>query len=362
MTEGLVVLNGSVLDPPLLSTTSFLGVFTHEFGHFAGPLDHQQINGSIAAHRFDAALPEGMTFAQAYDLFGPFTETLHPFLIGAPAGSTVGFPDSGFFIATMDLDTKNGLSSLYPNLIYRLTRGSIDGEVFFRSGKDKVPVPGMNVVARRISRGPYPPPNDTVAYPTPPPLDADGVPAPPPARNVTDSLATAASAVTGLDFGYGGYRIQGLPLGAYEVMLQELFPSFIGAYRGSARCRFNCRCRIFESYFHRPTTSLDVGTFTPVLAIPAVTTPKVDFEILGLDSSEPTNFEESDPHFTKATAVDLGTLPARVAAESAVGDPFAVQIDFGGGFTASASRPVQVHPHGPVHAGVHHARAEGGRR
>ena len=77
-----------------------------------------------------------------------------------------------------------------------------------------------------------------------------------------------------------------------------------------------------------------MGTFTPVPAIPAVTTPKVDFEILGMDSSEPTNLEESDPHFTKATAVDLGPLPARVAAEGAVGDPFAVQIDFGGGFTA----------------------------
>jgi hypothetical protein len=333
VTEGVVILNGSALDPPLLSTTSFLGVFTHEFGHFAGPLDHQQINGSIASHRFDAALPEGMTFAQAYDLFGPFTETLHPFLIGAPAGSTVGFPDSGFFIATMDLDTKNGLSSLYPNSIYRLTRGSIDGEVFFRSGKDKVPVPGMNVVARRVSRGPYPPPNDTVAYPTPPPLDADGVPAPPPARNVTDSLATAASAVTGLDFGYGGYRIQGLPLGAYEVMLQDLFPFFIGGSRVGP-LPFQLPLPYLESYFNRPTTSLDVRTFTPVLAIPAVTTPKVDIEILGLNSSEPKSFEESDPHFTKATAIDLGTLPARVAAESAVGDPFAVQIDFGGGITS----------------------------
>jgi hypothetical protein len=274
-----------------------------------------------------------MTFAQAFDLFGPFTETLYPFLIGAPAGSTVGFPDSGFFIATMDLDTKNGLSSLYPNLIYRLTRGSIDGEVFFRSGKDKVPVPGMNVVARRVSRGPYPPPNDTVAYPTPPPLDADGVPAPPPARAATDSLATAASAVTGMNFGYGGYRIQGLPLGAYEVMLQDLFPSFIGASRVGP-LPFQLPLPYLESYFHRPATSLDVHTFTPVPAIPAVTTPKVDIEILGLDSSEPNSFEESDPHFTKATAVDLGALPARVAAESAVGDPVAAQIDFGGGLTA----------------------------
>ena len=306
--EGLIILNGSVLDPPLISTTSFLGVFTHEFGHFAGPLDHQQINGGIAAHYFDAALPEGMTVAQAYDLFGPFMETLHPFLINAPAGSTVGFPDSGFFIATMDLDTKNGLSSLYPNLIYRLTRGSIDGEVFFRSGKDKVLVPGMNVVARRVSRGPYPPPNETVAYPTAPPLDADGVPAPPPARNVTDSLATAASAVTGLDFGYGGYRIQGLPLGAYEVMLQDLFPFFVGGSRVGPM-PFQLPLPYLESYFHRPTTSLDVRTFTPVLALPAVTTPKVDIEILGFDPSEPNRLEESDPHFTKPTAIDLGRCP-----------------------------------------------------
>jgi hypothetical protein len=191
-------------------------------------------------------------------------------------------------------------------LSYRLTRGSIEGEVFFRSGKDKVPVPGMNVVARRVSRGPYPPPNDTLAYPTPPPLDADGVPAPPPVRNVTDSLATAASAVTGLDFGYGGYRIQGLPTGAYEVMLQKLFPSYIGGSRiGSLR--FQLPLPYLESYFHRPTTSLDVRTFTPVLAIPAATTPK--------------------------------------AGESAVGDPFSVQIDFGGGVTSPLHVPFAQIPH-----------------
>ena len=58
MTEATVVLNGTVLDPPLLSTASFVGVFTHEFGHFTGPLDHQQINGNIAAYRGDAVVPK----------------------------------------------------------------------------------------------------------------------------------------------------------------------------------------------------------------------------------------------------------------------------------------------------------------
>ncbi|MGH9822707.1 MAG: hypothetical protein ACREDR_05585, partial [Blastocatellia bacterium] len=111
--EGFVMLNGNSLTQNIVSTTSFIGVFQHEFGHFVGPLDHEQINGIVGDTRL---APAGFTAGQAFDLFAPFTETLYPFIYGAPSGSQLGaqFPDSGFFIATLDMDTQNAVSNLYP--------------------------------------------------------------------------------------------------------------------------------------------------------------------------------------------------------------------------------------------------------
>jgi hypothetical protein len=331
VTEACVVLNGAILDAGFLSTTSFIGVFQHEFGHFAGPLDHAQVNGGIADPRnLRAAMPAGFDKPRAFDLFAPFTETVYPFLSEAPEGSTVGFPDTGFFIATLDLDTRNSLSNLYPTPAYKLTRGSIEGSVFLRSGREKVPIPGMNVIARRVQGGPYPPPPDTLAYPEPPEIDGDGVPAAPPPRSETDSLATASSAVTGVDFGYGGYRIQGLPPGLYEVMLQEINPrSAFGSSIGSRA--FPVHLPFRETYFHLPRTSVDVNTFTPVPALPLLTTPRVDLEILGLDTSEPRRLSEADTHFAFPNAQDLGPLPALVTGRAALTDPFQVRVDFGFG-------------------------------
>src|SRR5262249_28910037 len=111
LTEGFVVLNGAVISgpTPLLSATSVLGAFQHEFGHLAGPLDHEQINGNIALFRPEAVKP-GFNAVTAFDLFAPFVETTYPFFFRAPAGSALrasGFPDTGYFIASLDMDTKN---------------------------------------------------------------------------------------------------------------------------------------------------------------------------------------------------------------------------------------------------------------
>src|SRR5262249_25885193 len=136
--EAFVVLNGrSLTGANAISTTSFLGVFTHEFGHFVGPLDHEQINGNIAADGTGAVLPAGFSRSQAYDLFAPFTESLFPFLFPAPlSGSQLGgqFPDSGFFIASLDMDTINAVSDLYPTPGYQGTTGSIEGQVLVQAG------------------------------------------------------------------------------------------------------------------------------------------------------------------------------------------------------------------------------------
>jgi hypothetical protein len=357
ITEAFVVLNGAVITAPaVLSTTSFLGVFQHEFGHFAGPLDHEQINGSIALFLPDAAKPPGFNSGQTFDLFVPFIETTYPFFFRAPRPPAVsalkdsGFPDSGYFIATLDMDTKNALSNLYPTGAYRTTTGSIEGQVFFRaSGGGKVPVSGINVVARRIDRAPYPPPLGTQAFPTPPRLDADGVPSAPPPQAATDSLATVSSAVTGLDFGNGTYRIQGLPPGRYEVMLQEILPQAVGGSR-IGPTTFQLTLPVIEEYFHRDVTSNIVSDFTPVRVEAGKLTRGIDLEINGLDNVEPPHAKEDPSHLTLATAQNLGTLPARVTGSASLEDPFHLLVDFGGGqgegiqdlYKFQTTRPVTI--------------------
>src|SRR5262249_13142093 len=153
--------------------------------------------------------------------------TLYPFLFGAPTGSQLGsqFPNSGYFVASLDMDTQNALSNLYPTPDYLASRGSIEGRVLLKFGTAEVPISGINVVARRIDLGAYPPPSGTTAFPSPPTVDADGVPQTPPAQAATDSLATISSAVTGVDFGQGKYRVQGLPPGQYMVQIQQINPN-----------------------------------------------------------------------------------------------------------------------------------------
>jgi hypothetical protein len=382
LTEGFVVLNGAVITPPsTISTTSFLGVFQHEFGHLAGPLDHEQINGSIALLRPEAAIPAGFTNrVQTNDLFAPFTETTYPFFFGAPVGSVLaasGFPDSGYFIATLDMDTKNALSNLYPTKRYRQTTGSIEGQVVFNfgdehgkdgdghgkdgeehgkadgehgrdsgrdDGRDGILVTGINIVARRINRAPYPPPLGTQAFPTPPTLDADGVPSAPPAQAATDSLATVSSAVTGLDFGHGTYRIQGLPPGEYEVILQAILPQATGG-SGIGPLQFQLTLPVIEEYFHKRGTSNVVTEFTRVKVEDGEVVRGIDFEINGLDTANPSFANEVDAHSTFATAQNLGALPARVSGTASVEDPFTV-VSLGEGisdlysFTTTAPRTV----------------------
>jgi hypothetical protein len=328
--EGIVVLNGSVMQPPIsLDPASFLGVFTHEFGHFAGPLDHAQINGNIALGSTSAALPAGFTRPAAYDLFAPFIETLFPFVLFPAAGSTEAL-DSGYFIASLDEDTENALSNLYPTREYSATSSAITGRVFFRSGDTKVPVDGMNVVARRIDQGGYPPPAGTVAFPSPPTFDDDGIPAPPPAQAATDSLASVSSAVTGLDHGFGEYSIRGLAPGDYMVMLQRLNPSAIGG-SSIGPLTFQPTLPVNEQYFERDGTPRDVAVFTPVTLGPGNVRPAVDLEVLGLDTSPPAEVGEDASHMTKATAQVLGPLPVLVQGSAAENDPFVTVVSLGGG-------------------------------
>jgi hypothetical protein len=296
--EAAVVLNGSVLTRNQFDPTSFLGVFTHEFGHFAGPLDHSQINGNIAAVDISATVPNGYTPAQAYDVFAPFTETLYPFLFDAPFGSQLGiqFPDSGFFVATVDLDTQNAFSNLYPSASYLSSTGAVEGSVVVRTSSGDIPITGVNVVARRISQGPYPPVATTQDFPTAPVLDPDGVPSVPPALGATDSLATVSSAVTGLDTAAGTYRIQGLPPGDYLVGIQQINPDALGG-SGIGPLSKQIPLPFAEEFYNGPSSSSNTpAIFTAVTVSAGSVVSGIDIIINGISNAPVSEIPEVEPN------------------------------------------------------------------
>jgi hypothetical protein len=326
--EGFVVLNGSPLMKGSIGATSFLGVFTHEFGHFAGPLDHEQSSGNIAETGDGSVTPPGFTPAQAFDLFAPFTETLYPFIFKAPDGSQLGgqFKDSGFFVATLDMDTKNALSNLYPTEEYIASRGSIEGRVLLQFGASSVPVSGINVVTRRIDQGHFPPASGISAFPTAPTLDADGVPQAPPAQPTTDPLATVSSAVTGLEFGSGTYRIQGLPPGQYLVQVQQVNPNAIG---GSGIGPFNKQfpLPVKEEFFNGAgSSSNSASVFVPVTVTAGEVASGIDFTINGISSAVPTLANEREPNEKKNKAQKLD-IPVELSGSASETDDSMLRVN-----------------------------------
>jgi Bacterial pre-peptidase C-terminal domain len=311
--EGVVVLNGASISE--IGEIPFLGVFTHEFGHFAGPLDHSQINGNIAGAGRGSIPPDGFSRTQTFDLFTPFTETLFPFIFEGSAertpGSSLrgqGFDSSGFFVASLDLDTQNALSNLYPTDDYRTSRGAIEGRVSIKAGSSDIPISGINIIARRISRGAYPPALGTQAFfNSQVTLDSDGVPNSPPDQDATDPLATAVSAVTGLELGAGKYRVTGLPPGDYLLELQQINPSAIsGSGIGPLR-NGQVSLPITAEYYNGPGVSSNtVSSFTPVSVSAGVTVLGIDFTINGLSTTLGA-VNEKEEHFKlkKAQQVDF---------------------------------------------------------
>ena len=332
--EGLVVLNGGALTRGVIGTTSFLGVFTHEFGHFAGPLDHAQINGNIASDGFGVALPAGFNAAQAYDLYAPFTETLFPFIFDAGGGSALRgqFGDSGFFIASLDMDTENALSNLYPSPDYHATRGTIEGRVLIRTDAGDIPVTGINVVARRIDQGAYPPALGTSAFISASiAVDADGVPFVPPAQGTTDSLATVSSAVTGLEFGQGAYRIQGLPPGQYLVEIQQINPRALeGSGIGPLGSQFPLPSEEYYNGGRESNDSADSATdYIPVFVNAGSTATGIDIILNGISGAAPTLFGESEPNELTKKAQPIASIPAQITASAASIDASKLKMRLG---------------------------------
>jgi hypothetical protein len=323
--EGMVVLNGGALQKGIIGPTSFMGVFTHEFGHFAGPLDHAQINGNIASDGFGVTLPAGFDAAQAYDLYAPFTETMFPFIFDAEGGSALmsQFGDSGFFIASLDMDTQNALSNLYPSSDYHTTRGSIEGRVLIRTSAGDIPITGINVVARRIDQGVYPPALGTSAFMSSPiAVDDSGVPLVPPAQGSTDSLATVSSAVTGLEFGTGAYRIQGLPPGQYMVEIQQINPRALeGSGIGPLGSQFPLPSEEYYNGGRESNDSTDPATdYIPVFVNAGSTATGIDIVLNGISEAAPTSFSESEPNELTKKAQSLSSIPAQLTGSASSGD------------------------------------------
>ncbi len=186
----------------------------------------------------------------------------------------------------------------------------------FKSGASEIPISGINVIARRIDQGAYPPPPGTTAFPSSPTVDSDGVPQPPPAQAATDSLATVASAVTGLDFGSGVYRIQGLPAGQYLVEIQQINPkATAGSGIGPLRIQF--QMPIKEEFFNGSDNSSNSSSvFLPVTVSTGQLTTGIDFIINGVSNSPPILFNEREPNEKTKKAQRL-EIPAEVSGGAA---------------------------------------------
>lgn len=341
--EATVVLNGAAINAAG-GKVPFLGVFTHEFGHFAGPLDHSQVNGGIASSSSSATLPDGFSNSQQrYDVFGPFVETVYPFLFGGPSGSklsNLGFSSSGNFIASLDFDDVVAMSALYPAPGYLPSEpgskiGGITGKVVIRTLNGDFPITGLNVVARRISLGKYPPdPNVEVFKGGSVPLDADGAPLPPEIRPELDSLATATSFVSGLLRGDGTYQFIGLPPGDYLISVEKINPNFLGG--SSIGPRDEQLDLLTPESYNGPNES-NAATdnpkdFMPVKVVAGSVTPNIDLVLNGFGLSTISPVTETEPNDAKKQGQKVNA-DNRITGSIRGSDPSKISVDFGQGFT-----------------------------
>ncbi|HMG37330.1 MAG TPA: hypothetical protein VKM94_25730 [Blastocatellia bacterium] len=341
--EGFVVLNGASVNS-VGGAAPFLGVFTHEIGHLAGPLDHEQINGAIASGSSSSVQPAGFTRSQVFDLFTPFTETLYPFIFNSNNARAFdsdllaqGFGSSGFFIASLDFDTITAMSNLYPTPEYLASNGSIEGRVLIQAGTGAIPLSGMNVIARRIDHGSYPPPVSATAFPGFPSVsiqvDGDNVPVVPPAQDSTDSLAMAASAVTGLQFGNGTYRIGGLPPGQYLVELQRINPNATGG-SGIGPLGSQIPLPVPEEYYNGPgNSSNSPSVFVPVNVAAGSITTGIDLIVNGLNLTSFSTITEPASHFKIKKAPTIQP-PIEINGSASFEDPSQFKINLPDGSSA----------------------------
>ncbi len=345
LSEATVVLNGSAVSS--IGKVPFIGVFTHEFGHFAGPLDHSQVNGGIASSSSSATLPDGFSSStQRFDVFAPFIETVYPFLFSGPSSgklSSFGFGSSGGFIASLSFDDSLAMSALYPTPGYLPSEpgsqvGGITGKIVIRTPNGDFPITGLNVVARRISLGKYPPDPNIDVYQGSIPTDTDGAPLPPASRPELDSLATSTSFVSGVLGGNGAYQFIGLPPGDYLISVEKINPNFLGG--SSVGPRDEQLDLLTPENYNGPNES-NANTdnpkdFVPVKVVAGSVTPNIDLVLNGFGLAQLSSVNEIEPNDAKKQGQKI-SIDSRVSGSIKASDSSKVSIDFGDG----ATLPVQ---------------------
>lgn len=176
--KGYALFNGGEAGAGSFET--FRAVVTHEVGHFLN-LDHTQINGAGNREEVGFGPPPETDITTMFPILQESTLVPHP-------------------MATLHLDDRRALSSLYPSTLFR-RRPTISGFVFDFDGES--PLRGLNVIV----------------------------------RNVDDPFADASSSVSGTrvigdsgsDLGdlAGAFELRGLTPGAsYVIYIEEVFRGF----------------------------------------------------------------------------------------------------------------------------------------
>lgn len=343
-TEGFVVLNGATINLAG-GKIPFVGVFTHEFGHLAGPLDHSEIYGSIASGDSSANVPDGFADrGQRFDVFAPFTETVYPFIYDAPSTSKLaaqGFGSSGSFIASLSFDDALAMSMLYPAPGFLPTEagsanGGITGKVMIRTSNGDIPVTGLNVIARRVSKGMYPPSPSLDVFGGKPSLDGDGVPLPPDAsRPELDPLITSASYVSGELRGDGAYQFLGLPPGDYMISVERINPGALGGSGIGPRSNAGqINLAVPENYSgtneSNDPTKDNPKTSTSVTVVAGAVNTNIDVILNGFGVDPSTNVRESEPNEIKKQAQKLSGN-TRIMGTLGATDKVGIMVDFGDG-------------------------------
>ena len=162
-------------------------------------------------------------------------------------------------------------------------------------------------------------------------LDADGVPLIPPTQASTDSLATVSSAITGLEFGAGTYRIQGLPPGQYLVEIQQVNPRALeGSGIGPLGSQFPLPSEEYYNGGRESNDSTDsAADYVPVFVTAGGTATGTDIILNGISSAAPALFSESEPNELTKKAQTIASIPAEITASAASGDASKLKMRLG---------------------------------
>jgi hypothetical protein len=138
-------------------------------------------------------------------------------------------------------------------------------------------------------------------------------------------LVTVASAVSGLDFGEGTYRIQGLPPGQYMVEIQQINPKAIkGSGIGPVSNQF--QLPIKEEFFNGAgNSSNSASVFVPVTVSAGQVTSGMDFVINGVSTDLPVLVSEKEPNEKTKKAQRL-SIPVEVSANAGASDDFLLRM------------------------------------